>query len=107
MLKAIYFAIVFLIIPAIILAFFIIAGVLPRAAASRDATMSGRAGFWAGLVIFAAFAVSAISDVTSPDFRADQLPSFSWFGIIVGIIAGFALLFVVEVALPSPEGSAF
>lgn len=101
MLKVIYFAIIFLVIPAIILAFFIISALLPRAANSGNARVSGRAGFWAGLVVFAAFAVSAIGSVTSPDFHVEKLPSFSWLGILAGVVGGFAFLLVVERILPS------
>lgn len=101
MLQLIYFSIIFIIIPGIILAFFLISALLPGRAADRDAKFSGRAGFWAGLVIFAVYAVSAIAKVTTPDFSAERLPSFNWLGLIIGAIAGFVLLFFVEFALPS------
>jgi hypothetical protein len=101
MLRAIYFSIIFIIIPAIILAFFIIAAILPSRAADGNARFSGRAGFWAGLVVFAGYAISAIGRITAPNFNVDRLPSFNWIGVIIGVIAGFALLFLVEEALPS------
>jgi hypothetical protein len=101
MLQLIYFSIIFIIIPGIILAFFLISALLPGRAADRDAKFSGRAGFWAGLVLFAVYAVSAIAKVTTPDFSAERLPSFNWLGLIIGAIAGFVLLFFVELALPS------
>ena len=101
MLQFIYFTIIFVVIPAIIVAFFIIAALLPGRAADGNATFSGRAGFWAGLVIFAGFSVSAISGITAPDFSVDRLPSFNWFGAIVGLLVGFFFLFFVEGALPS------
>jgi hypothetical protein len=101
MLRLIYFSIIFIIIPGIILAFFIIAAVLPGYATDRDAKFSGRAGFWAGLVIFAVYAVTAIAKVTAPDFNAEQLPSFNWLGLIIGTVAGFLLLFLVSFTLPT------
>jgi hypothetical protein len=101
MLQVMYFSIIFIIIPGIILAFFIIAALLPGLAVDHDAKLSGRAGFWAGLVLFAVYAVSAISKVTAPDFNAESLPSFSWLGLTVGVILGFALLYFVEFTLPS------
>jgi hypothetical protein len=101
MLQLIYFSIIFVVIPGIILAFFLISALLPGRAADRDAKFSGRAGFWAGLVIFAVYAVSTIAKVTTPDFSAERLPSFNWLGLIIGATAGFVLLFFVEFSLPS------
>jgi hypothetical protein len=101
MARFIYFAIIFIIIPGIILAFFVIAALLPKYADEDNARFSGRAGFWAGLVIFAVYAVSAVARITTPDFNFEQLPSFNWLGLIIGIIAGFVFLFLVELTLPS------
>jgi hypothetical protein len=100
MLRFIYFLIIFIIIPGIILAFFVIAALLPNFAVDRDVKFSGRAGFWAGLVIFAIYALSAIARITTPNFNVDQLPSFSWLGLIIGAIVGFAFLFLVQFTLP-------
>lgn len=101
MLQLIYFTIIFLVIPAIISAFFVIAALLPGRASNGDATLSGRAGFWAGLVIFAGYAISAIASINAPEFNVDRLPSFNWFGVIIGVIIGFLFLFFVGAALPS------
>lgn len=101
MLTFIYFGIIFVAIPLVMIWFFVAAAVLPKRAPDLNAQFSGRAGFWAGLVVFAGYAVSALSGISSPDFNVSRLPSFHFIGAALGTFFGFVIPLVTEKALPS------
>jgi hypothetical protein len=101
MLKIIYGAVVFFVVPAILLTLFIISSALPSQAENAESRISGRAGFFAGLILFTGYVVSTANGVQTPHFPLDQLPSTHWLGVLTGLGAGYLFPFVLRIAQPS------
>jgi len=101
MLKIIYGVIIYGLIPAILIAYFIIAAKIPSMVVNSEVKLSARAGFWAGVVVFAAYCVIAIPGIDKLNFDVNSLPSFNLWGLLLGLALGFAFLRVLESLMPN------
>jgi hypothetical protein len=101
MIKIIYAVIIYGLIPAILIMYFVISARLPSMVEDSEVRLSARAGFWAGVVIFAAYCVIVIPGIDELNFDVDSLPSFNLWGALLGLATGFVFLRVLEIFLPS------
>jgi hypothetical protein len=95
LLAIIYSAIIYTIVPAIILSIFVlslyIAVKLPK-----ESRPSGIAGLFAGIVAFAIYVVSSFSYPSSPAADLSSLPTFKLAPVVIGGVAGFGLLLLIK-----------
>ncbi|UOY03732.1 hypothetical protein [Blastococcus sp. PRF04-17] len=101
MLKVLYAVIIYGLIPAILLLYFLISARLPAMVQGEESRLSARAGFWAGVVLFAAYCVVVIPGIDDLDFNVQSLPAFNLWGMLLGLIVGFFFLGVLEFLLPT------
>jgi hypothetical protein len=95
MLKVIYGAVIFVGIPGILLGLFIVNATVPGKAPNPESRVSGWAGFWAGLVLFAGYVVSVADDIRSPRFQLDTFPSVNIGALMLGLLVGYVLPFLL------------
>ena len=101
MLKLLYAAIIYGLIPAILILYFVMSAKLPGMVHSAETRLSARAGFWAGVVVFAAYCVAVIPGIDQLDFDVSSLPDFNIWGLLLGLAAGFFFLVLLETLLPT------
>jgi len=97
-LQVIYGAILWVVVPGIMVAMLIFSFVIPGYIRNVDKDkekqykVSAIAGFWAGLVLFVIYVLSQLQGLQQPDFSLSNLPSFD-FGSLVTALIGAALGF--------------
>lgn len=94
MLNTIFHAVEYVVIPLILLLIFAF-GIYVIRRVGREYRVSARAGLAAGLVVFAIYVISSLSDVPTPINTNLTLPSFNWHPAVIGAILGFVLLLVL------------
>ncbi|MEW2382588.1 hypothetical protein AB0873_10950 [Micromonospora sp. NPDC047707] len=95
MLDLVYSAVVFVVIPSIMIAMLMLGFYVARRV-SRDFRLSAMAGLCAGLVGFAIYVVASFSRLRSPELALDGLPRFHWIPSIIGFVVGFSVLLLVR-----------
>lgn len=85
----IIFGFLWLIVPGIMLGWLLYA-------MSKARTVSARAGFGAGLVIFVVYVISQLALVRAPDFSTNQFPQLELLPLATGALIGFIILLGVR-----------
>ncbi|GAA1633533.1 hypothetical protein ACFQY4_16900 [Catellatospora bangladeshensis] len=101
MLEVVYGIVILGIIPCILFALFVIALLLPGGAKNHESKVSGWAGFWAGLVVFALYVVTVAGRIQLPQFQVGGFPSFHLGGFALGLITGYALPHIMWIVRPT------
>ena len=96
MLTDIYHAIVYFVVPGILLAL-LVAAIFASQVVPRELRLSARAGLCAGLVAFAIYVASSFENFQAPPHSAKTLPEFHWIPALSGLVLGFALLMFLQV----------
>jgi hypothetical protein len=98
----IIFTVRWIIVPLIMLSMLIFGQRISQAPGIHpDKRLSARAGFWAGLLITLIYVIAMLGSISGPDLALQQMPAFQILSLGFGVLAGFALLFGVWVALPT------
>jgi len=82
-----------ILVPAIMLLMFLAGIYIIRRASQK---VSPVAGFSAGLVAFAIYAVSSFREFHAAPFNASNLPSFQWIPTVGGALTGLLILWLLQ-----------
>lgn len=91
-----------MIVPLILLSLLVFGERIGRAPALHsDKRLSARAGFWAGLVFTVIYVIASLGSIAPAGLGLGAMPGFRLLPLLLGLAAGFILLWGVWIALPT------
>ena len=102
-LDTLYGIIIWAIVPGVMIAMFLLGGLMTAGLKDADNKLSARAGFWAGLIVFVVYVINKLSTLPASALNFDWRPDFDFLYVLMGAAVGFVFLMIVSV-LRSTKG---